>query len=377
MAFITSQGPGYEGHFQLSSSDRTRFDLARSVHEDYELVNEVSMGCLDDLCYLSQQRLGTSVVSVISAAPYDRSALTYCLDAFESLVGVRKSDILLIVEHPLAIIPEDCQCAFPDRIARAIGTDSGLRVVDPQSSLSSTEIIDRAVQAAVEQGHSADTLLGFVVNSVALTLNISWALNVAQGINTVAKVLGTPNNLLERYQDANRIFSYSTTQLAELRMKIDQAIVSAGLATDTTEAQNVHLYNRGNLLAVLSEIPERGGDILGFLACWAAPPQVSPCTTRALPACYEAWGGKFSAAQLHQGALCMGEHITNGPSGSTWRSTSLIRDIKAIIDKVRTEAVHRCVDRVISHSQTPSHILILADPVTALDFSSSIANKFR
>jgi hypothetical protein len=375
MAVVAGQKPGYEEHFNFLRSDRERFDSAHFTHDEYELYNKRPMARGEHLSYKQSHQLRDTNLFVISAAAYDRNALTYCSQAFESLAGTRTSDILLIVEHPLAIVPDDCGPARLDSIARAIGTRAGLRVVDSHTTLASTEVIERAIEVAKTHGYTAEAVLGVVIHSVALKLNSHSTTDLTKGVDLVAQALGRDVNLLSLYHNAHRVSSYSPSQLTTLQAELSQAVVAAGLAPGAMNPRSVNLYARGNLLAVLNEIPEKGNDILGFLACFAAPERPTPRTLLAVPACYEAWGGRFSAMQLHQSALLMAKHLTSGVIGIDWASNTLIHDIKTIISSVREEAVNRCVDLVVSPSHAPRHIVVVAEPSTAFEFNSAIAQK--
>lgn len=375
MAVLATHKPGYSEYFHFSRSDQQRFVLAHSIHKEYELCNEAPMAAGSDFSHLSHHQLRGTTLSVIAVAPYDQSALAFCSRAFESLEGVRKSDILFIVEHPLAIIPDDCEAAFPDRIARAIGTGAGLRVVDPQTSLASTEIVERAIRVAAAQGRSAEEVLGAVVNSVALALNIWCHSNVLQGIDTVAKVLGEKTDLLGLYQHVNRMLSYSAPQARELGAILDQAAVDAGIVDEFGEARKGSLYERESLLAILGEIPHRAGEVLGLAALAAAGAQPISDTIRAMPVCYEAWGGRFSALQLHRGTLAVAKHPTATTSSFDRSPPYIVQDISLVLNDIRAEAVNRCVELVVPNSDAPRRIVVVADRITAPEFSHAIVEK--
>jgi|GEM_PF-4185806 len=375
MAVITGQKLSYDDRFNFSSKDEARFKSAHLTHDEYELYNEASMTRAQALSYVHKAKLGNTTLSTVCVAPYDRSALSICSRELKSLNGERKSDILLIVEHPLAIVPDECGPALPDQIVRAIGTQSGLRVVESDTSLASTTIIEAAIAAANKRGYTAEAVLGVAIHSVALRLNSRCTTDIVKGIHSVANTLGHDVDLPRLYHDAHRVSSYSPTQLTTLQTQLRRAIVAAGIVTEETNPRNVNLYDRSNLFAVLNEIPERGNDILGFLACQSAPNRVTPRTVQTVPACYEAWGFRFSAAQLHESALLMAKHLTCGTPGTDWGSNPLIRDIKTIIDNARSEAVERCVNLVVPAIQAPGRIVVVADPTTAGDFNSYIIDK--
>jgi hypothetical protein len=372
---IRSKGPVAET-FHLTEQDRARFEQAHNAYAHFRSQCDLELGLPDAQSLGFTYFLGERSLTAVAVDGYDERALTLCELAFKFLEGRKTSDIVLVIERPPRLAIDGFEEAFVERIATHIGSRAGLAIVDPHSSLGSTGVIKRAIELGKLRNIPADEILGATINAVAYPATTGLARNFAKGIDTVAEILGK-DALVKLYHAMSRAIPFSPLQLRELRETIDRALRSAGVVEPSGQPIAGSLYTKEGLTAILSELPGREEEVLGYAAGHAAPEIGCDDIVRSFISCYESWGGCFKADLMHRGTILIRDYVDNANQTRDHDAQLYLRGIYDSLHRARYEATERCVRDLVESGKVPKHMLYIAEKSIANVFCEVLARTLR
>jgi hypothetical protein len=308
---------------------------------------------------------------------YDQRALELCELAFRSLEGAKISDIVLVIENPPRLAIEGFEEAFVERVATRIGSGAGLTIVDPHSSLGSAEVLKRAIELGKRRNIPADEILGATINAVAYPVRTGLARNFAKGIDTVAELLGK-DTLVKLYHATHQVLHSTDSQFEELEAAIVQAARAAGLTDTSGQLIAGSLYTREGLAAIISRLPGREEEVLGYAAGHAAPERECDDIIRSFITCYESWSRYFDPDLMHRGTILMRDYVDNAKESRDTSALLYLRGIDDSLHRARYEATERCVRALGAHGgEVPKHIVYIADKSIVSAFGKELAGTLK
>ena len=202
------------------------------------------------------------------------------------------------------------------------------------------------------------------------------ARDFAKGIDTVAEILGK-DALVKLYHATHRLIYSSASQVEELSTAMNEAAVSAGLVDASGQPIAGSLYTEEGLTAILSELPGREEEILGYAAVYAAPERNCDENIKSFISCYESWGGYFQADLMHRGSILMRDYIDNAREVYDTDAQLYLRGIEDSLHRARYEATERCVRGLAANGEVPKHIVYIAEKSIANAFGRVLAEMLR
>jgi hypothetical protein len=378
----TSQNQRFDETFKLTSEDRKLFENGRNAQRDFREINGTSLGLAGAQSLSMSCTLGPIKLTSVAVHGYDPKVLALCEQALAGLQGLKRSEILFVIERPPRIVIDGCEDTLVERLVARIGARAGIRVVDPESSLGSVNVIKRAAELAKEKSIPLDEILGATVNATAHPLNIALRVDFASGIDKLVNLLRDDIDrgdidLVEVYRTMVSTIHFSPDQVREFGKKIDQAAIDAGLLDDSGQAEHGTLYTKDGINAIIEQLPHLKNQIICFAAALAAPQRQSDDTVLALLSCYEAWGGSFPAIEIHKGTIRIADYVRGSARQRDKGALGYMTEIDHCLQQARFEALERCISKLNVNEGYPKNILFVAERAVAPFFGRILAQQLK